>query len=140
MWPWTHQPHGRQTEDTIVTMRRRFGHKPATTPGGGVAMRALWNAGHNRDYLSDALALLTGWTHEGRELKRVLRLDDAQHAALAERIQVVADALQLRPDVRRLDGHTQIRLAGSEVGGLTAGEVTLAARIEDAYRAITRAA
>ena len=34
------------------------------------------------DYLSDALALLGGWTHEGREIKRVLRLDDAQHAAL----------------------------------------------------------
>ncbi|HEY3010503.1 MAG TPA: 4a-hydroxytetrahydrobiopterin dehydratase [Micromonosporaceae bacterium] len=102
-------------------------------------MRALWN-GQNRDYLSDALALLTGWTREGRDLQRVLRLDDAQHAALAERIQVVADALQVRPDVRRLDGHTQIRLGGSEAGGPTAGEVTFAARIEDAYRAITRAA
>jgi len=46
----------------------------------------------------------------------------------------------LRPDVRRLERHTQIRLGVSESGGLTAGEVTLAARIEDAYRAIIRAA
>lgn len=101
-------------------------------------MRALWNTGQNRDYLSDALALLTGWTREGRDLTRVLRLDEAQHAALTERIQVVADALQLRPDIRRLNGHTQIRVGTSEAGGrLTAGAVTLAARIEDAYRAIT---
>jgi 4a-hydroxytetrahydrobiopterin dehydratase len=102
-------------------------------------MRALWNTRHNRDYLSDAVALLTGWTREGRDLERVLRLDDAQHAALTERIQVVADALQLRPEIRRIEGHTQIRLGGSEPDGLTAGEVTLAARIEDAYRAITGA-
>jgi 4a-hydroxytetrahydrobiopterin dehydratase len=88
------------------------------------------------DYLSDALALLGGWTHEGREIKRVLRLDDAQHAALTERVKIVADALQLRPSIRRLDGYTQIRV-GTPTGALTAGEVTLAARIEDVYRAIT---
>jgi 4a-hydroxytetrahydrobiopterin dehydratase len=88
------------------------------------------------DYLSDALALLGGWTHEGREIKRVLRLDDAQHAALTERVKIVADALQLRPTIRRLDGYTQIAV-GTPAGVLTAGEVTLAARIEDVYRAIT---
>jgi 4a-hydroxytetrahydrobiopterin dehydratase len=103
-------------------------------------MRARWTAGQDRDYLNDALALLTGWTREGRDLKRVLRLDDAQHAALTERIQVVADALQLRPDIRRLEGHTQIRVGPAEHGGLTAGAVTLAARIEDAYRTITKPA
>jgi len=88
------------------------------------------------DYLSDALALLGGWSHEGREIKRVLRLDDAQHAALTERVKIVADALQLRPSIRRLDGYTQIRV-GTPSGALTAGEVTLAARIEDVYRAVT---
>jgi pterin-4a-carbinolamine dehydratase len=88
------------------------------------------------DYLSDALALLGGWSHEGCEIKRVLRLDDAQHAALTERVKIVADALQLRPTIRRLDGYTQIRV-GTLAGALTAGEVTLAARIEDVYRAIT---
>jgi 4a-hydroxytetrahydrobiopterin dehydratase len=102
-----------------------------------VAVRALWSNGHRRDYLSDALALLAGWTQDGREIRRTLRLDDTQHAALTERIKVVADALQLRPQVRRLNGHTQIRLGAPEGAALTAGEVTFAARIEDAYKAIT---
>jgi len=88
------------------------------------------------DYLSDALALLGGWSREGREIKRVLRLDDAQHAALTERVKIVADALQLSPSIRRLDGYTQIRV-GTPNGALTAGQVTLAARIEDVYRAVT---
>jgi 4a-hydroxytetrahydrobiopterin dehydratase len=92
-----------------------------------------------RDYLSDALALLEGWTRDGRDLRRTLHLDDCQHAALAERIKVVADALQLRPDVRRLDGHTQIKLRTPEGDGLSPGEITLAARIEDLYRTITGA-
>lgn len=100
-------------------------------------MRALWNTGRNRDYLSDALTLLAGWTREDREITRTLSLDETQHAALTERIKVVADALQLRPKIRRLDGHTQIRLGTPDGDALTAGEVTLAARIEDAYRAIT---
>jgi 4a-hydroxytetrahydrobiopterin dehydratase len=89
------------------------------------------------DYLSDALTLLAGWTHEGTEIRRTLRVDDAQHAALTERIQVAADALQVRPAVRRLDGYTQIMLRIPDGAGLTAGVVTLAARIEDAYRSVT---
>ena len=88
------------------------------------------------DYLSDALAQLGGWSREGRDIKRILRLDDAQHAALTERVKVVADALQFSPNIRRLDGYTQIRV-GTPNGALTAGEVTLAARIEDVYRAVT---
>jgi 4a-hydroxytetrahydrobiopterin dehydratase len=88
------------------------------------------------DYLNDALALLDGWSHEGCEIKRILRLDDAQHAALTERVKIVADALQLSPSIRRLDGYTRISV-GTPDGALTAGEVTLAARIEDVYRAIT---
>ncbi len=105
-------------------------------------MRARWSkqrdrgGGRRDDYLSDALTLLVGWIQEGREIRRTLRLDDAQHAALTERIKVAADTLQLRPEIRRLDGHTQIRLGAADDAGLTAGEVTLAARIEDAYRAV----
>jgi pterin-4a-carbinolamine dehydratase len=88
------------------------------------------------DYLTDALGLLAGWSRDGRDIKRTLRLDEAQHAALTERVKVVADALQLRPTIRRLEGYTQI-MVGTPTGALTAGEVTLAARIEDVYRAIT---
>lgn len=98
-------------------------------------MRARWSD-EQRDYLSDALALLQGWTHDGGEIRRTLQLDDSQHAALTERMKVVADALQLRPDVRRLDGRTQIRLRVPGMSDLSAGEVTLAARIEDLYRTI----
>ena len=99
-------------------------------------MRARRRSESGVDYLSDALALLGGWSHEGCEIRRVLRLDDAQHAALTERVKVAADALQLRPTIRRLDGYTQIAVC-TAAGVLTAGEVTLAARIEDVYRAIT---
>lgn len=102
-------------------------------------MRARWGRSRQRDYLSDALALLAGWTRDGREIRRSLPLDEAQHAQLTERIKVAADALQLRPDVRRCDGQTQIRVGASDGDGLTAGEVTLAARIEEAYRSITGA-
>jgi 4a-hydroxytetrahydrobiopterin dehydratase len=92
------------------------------------------------DYLADALSLLDGWTRDGREFRRTLRLDDAQHAALTERIKIVADTLQLRPQVRRLDGHTQIKLCTTEDEALSDGEVTLAARIEAMYQTIAHTA
>jgi pterin-4a-carbinolamine dehydratase len=102
-------------------------------------MRAFRNNGQGRDYLSDALNLLAGWTRDGREIKRTLPLDETQHAALTERIKVVSDALQIRPQIRRSEGHTQIKLGTPDGDALTAGEVALAARIEDAYRAVTNA-
>lgn len=89
------------------------------------------------DYLEDALALLTGWRRTENGLVRSLPLDEAQHAALTERIKVAADALQVRPTITRLDGHTHIRLAARDGQGITTHEVTMAARIEDAYRTVT---
>lgn len=89
------------------------------------------------DYLSEAFGLLSGWTRNGREISRTLELDDQQHAALTERIKVAADALQLRPQISRHNHETRIRLGVPPGGALTAGEVTMAARIEDAYRAVT---
>lgn len=99
-------------------------------------MRLTRNAHRGSDYLTDALGLLSGWTQDDHEIKRTLCLDDTQHAALTERIKVAADALHLHPEIRRLNGQTHIRLGTPEGSGLTAGEVTMAARIEDAYRAI----
>ncbi|BFU42391.1 hypothetical protein KRMM14A1004_06280 [Krasilnikovia sp. MM14-A1004] len=99
-------------------------------------MRARKTRGTRADYLSDALALLGGWTQDGLQLKRVLACDESQHAALTERIKVAADTLRIRPHIRRLDGHTQICLAAQDGTDITAGEVTLAARIEDAYRTV----
>ncbi len=77
-------------------------------------MRALWSGKTHHDPLSDALAILAGWTREGRQIKRTLALDDTQHAALTERIKVVADALRLRPEIRRHDGRTQINVAARD--------------------------
>lgn len=90
-----------------------------------------------RDDLRDALGQLHEWIGDAQEIRRTMRLDDSEHAALTERIKVVSDALQLRADVRRLDGYTQVCLRTPDGGALTAGEVRLAARIEDAYRAVT---
>lgn len=101
-------------------------------------MRAPWRGDSAGDYLNDALTLLGGWTREGREIKRTLRIDDAQHAALTERIKIVADTLQVQPTVRRLNGYTQIQVGVPGSGALTEGEVALAARIEDAYRTISQ--
>jgi pterin-4a-carbinolamine dehydratase len=100
-------------------------------------MRALWSSRTARDPLSDALALLVGWSREDRLIKRTLVIDDAQHAALAERMKIAADVLHLRPEVRRLGGHTQIKIAARDGDTLTEREVTLAARIEDVYRSLT---
>jgi pterin-4a-carbinolamine dehydratase len=82
------------------------------------------------------LALLSGWTRDGVQIRRVLPLDESQHAALTERIKVAADTLSLQPHIRRLDGHTQISLTATDGDAITQGEVALAARIEHAYRTI----
>ena len=100
-------------------------------------MRVSRSTTRRDDYLADALTLLAGWTRNDRDITRTLPLDETQHAALTERIKVVADALQLQPEIRRTDGQTRIRLSNPDGPGLTAGEVTMAARIEDAYRTIT---
>lgn len=99
-------------------------------------MRASWDTRRD-DYLHDALALLDGWTRQDRELTRTLPIDDSQHAALTERIKVAADALQCRPEIRRVDGETRIRLSTPDGDGLTDGAVALAARIETAYQTVT---
>lgn len=90
-----------------------------------------------REDLRDVLGQLTEWIGDAWEIRRTMRLDETEHAALTERIQVVADALQVRPHVRRLDGTTQVSLRTADGGALTSGEVRLAARIEDLYRTVT---
>jgi len=99
-------------------------------------MRARRQRVNRSDYLSDALALLGGWTRDGVQLKRELACDESQHAALTERIKVAADTLHIRPSIRRRDGHTQICLGDRDGDAITDGEVTLAARIEDFYRTV----
>jgi pterin-4a-carbinolamine dehydratase len=88
--------------------------------------------------LRDALGQLTEWIKDPRELRRSLPIDETEHAALTERVKVVADVLQRHPDMRRQNGVTLISVRHPEGGSLTADEVRLAARIEDAYRSIHR--
>jgi 4a-hydroxytetrahydrobiopterin dehydratase len=102
-------------------------------------MRVRKQRSGGSDYLSDALALLSGWTRDGVQLRRELACDDSQHAALTERIKVAADTLHIRPRIRRADGHTQICLGDRDGDAITDGEVTLAARIEDFYRTVVGA-
>jgi pterin-4a-carbinolamine dehydratase len=89
-----------------------------------------------RDDLRDALGQLKEWIVDNREIRRTMLLDDSEHAALAERIKVVSEALQVHPHVRRDNGYTYVCLRTPDGGALTAGEVRLAARIEDAYRSV----
>lgn len=90
-----------------------------------------------QDFLHDALSQLDGWSNDRHEICRTFDIDESQHADLTERAKVFADVFRLRPDIRRVDGLTQIRIA-QHAEGLTANEVALAARIEDAYRVVTR--
>jgi hypothetical protein len=101
-------------------------------------MGAVWRR-DQPDYLTDALAQLTGWTRDLRGLRRMLQLDDSEHRQLAEQLTVYADAAEVRAQVRRLDGYTQIQVCATESGTLTASEVTVAARIEAAYQALRQA-
>lgn len=101
-------------------------------------MRSRRRRNNGADYLSEAIALLGGWTRDGVQLRRDLPCDDSQHADLTERIKVAADTLHIRPHIRRVDGHTQICLGASDGTAITDGEVTLAARIEDFYRTVVQ--
>ncbi len=102
-------------------------------------MRVRRGGKGHRDYLTDAFALLQGWTREGHEIRRTLLLDDSQHVVLTESMKVAADAMQLRAEARRQCGATKITYSNPEGDDLSAGEVALAARIEDLYRRITGA-
>lgn len=103
-----------------------------------MVIRALWSR-TGRDHLSDALAQLDGWVREGCLIKRTLLLTDSQHAELTERTKIAADVLHLRPEIRRLDGRTQIKIVPCDCDELTDREVTLAARIEEIHRAVNNA-
>jgi pterin-4a-carbinolamine dehydratase len=100
-------------------------------------MGVVWKRGQRRDYLSDALSQLSGWLHDGDGIRRTLQLDEAQHAILTERIQIAAEALGVRPQIRRLDGRTQIRVCSESDGRLTPAEVGLAARVEAVYQSLS---
>ncbi|GAA1816386.1 hypothetical protein GCM10009682_41580 [Luedemannella flava] len=90
-----------------------------------------------QEFLDDALRTLKEWFGDAREIRRTLHISDAEHAALTERIKVASDVFQLRPEVRRADGNTQIRVRTADGGSINAGAVALAARIEAAYQAVT---
>jgi len=99
-------------------------------------MGVVWKRQAKNDYLSDALSQLAGWMRDEECIRRTLQLDETQHAVLTERIQIVAEAFGVRPQIRRLDGRTQIKVCADADGSLTPAEVGLAARVEALYQSL----
>jgi 4a-hydroxytetrahydrobiopterin dehydratase len=124
--------------DGADKIRPQAGNDAGGANGRGLQVLIKRPWGQRRDYLTDALSQLVGWIRDGDCIKRTLQLDDVQHALLTERISVAADALGVRPQIRRLDGRTQIRVCHEADGVLTPAEVGLAARIEAVYTQLTR--
>jgi 4a-hydroxytetrahydrobiopterin dehydratase len=91
----------------------------------------------NDEIVHNVLAQLDGWQGDVRGIHRTLDITDAEHADLTERIKVVADAMRLRPSLRRESGRTTIHLDPANGDRVGPAEVTLAARIESAYRSVS---
>src|SRR4051812_34890771 len=91
----------------------------------------------NNEIVHNVLAQLDGWQGDVRGIHRTLDITDAEHADLTERIKVVADAMRLRPTLRRESGRTTIDLDPANGDRVGPAEVTLAARIESAYRSVS---
>lgn len=93
----------------------------------------------NDEILREALAHLATWQGDRRGIQRTLRISEAEHADLVERIKVVSDAMRLRPELRREDGCTTIGLDPVDGDQISTAQVALAARIEAAYREVAGA-
>jgi 4a-hydroxytetrahydrobiopterin dehydratase len=91
----------------------------------------------NDEIVHNVLAQLDGWQGDVRGIHRTLDITDAEHADLTERVKVVADAMRLRPTLRRESGRTTIHLDPTNGDRVGPAEVTLAARIESAYRSVS---
>jgi 4a-hydroxytetrahydrobiopterin dehydratase len=91
----------------------------------------------NDEIVHNVLAQLDGWQGDVHGIHRTLDISDAEHAELTERIKVVADAMRLRPALRRDGGLTTIHLDPANGERVSPAEVTLAARIESAYRSVS---
>jgi pterin-4a-carbinolamine dehydratase len=91
----------------------------------------------NDEILHEALTHLAGWQGDQHGIERTLEISDAEHAELTERIKVVADAMRLRPILRRTDGRTSIEVDPIDGEILSTAQVALAARIEAAYHTIS---
>ncbi|MGA8116097.1 MAG: 4a-hydroxytetrahydrobiopterin dehydratase [Actinocatenispora sp.] len=93
----------------------------------------------NDEILREALAHLASWHGDRRGIHRTLRISESEHADLIERIKVVADAMRLRPSLRREDGCTRIGLDPLDGDQISTAQVALAARIEAAYQHVSGA-
>lgn len=91
----------------------------------------------NDEILHEALASLAGWQGDRHGIARTLEISDAEHAELTERVKVLADAMRLRPTLRRIDGQTSIEVDPVDGETLSTAQVALAARIEAAYHTIS---
>ena len=85
----------------------------------------------------DALSRLAGWTGDTGGIGRTYRLSPSEHGEFTERVKVCSDAMDHRPDIRRVGDQTQVWLCTRAEGGVTEYDIALAARIADIVRVVT---
>jgi 4a-hydroxytetrahydrobiopterin dehydratase len=82
--------------------------------------------------IEDALAALPGWTYEDDKLVKRAAVPAGSQAALTDTISRVADEMNHHPDVSTEGDSVVFRLWTHSAGGVTAKDVELAGRIDQA--------
>lgn len=78
----------------------------------------------------DALSRLSGWSGGPEGIECTLRLSPGEYGDFTERLKVCSDALGHRPVLRRAGDTVEVWLRTDAEGGVTASDITLAARID----------
>jgi len=82
--------------------------------------------------IDDALAALPGWRREGNKLVRDVPVEDDSRDNLERAIMTVADELDHHPVISEGDGELRLEVWTHSDGGITAKDVELAGRIDQA--------
>lgn len=85
-----------------------------------------------------ALERLQGWERRGKALARLVRVPADSYPALRQAIMNEADAMNHHPDMEQTGEGAQITLWTHSAGGITAKDVTLAARIDQVISGAAR--
>ena len=86
----------------------------------------------SHDAIDTALRALPGWAFDGEALVKHADVPDDSQDALERTVGAVADELDHHPVVTREPGTVTFRLWTHSAGGVTAKDVDLAARIDQA--------
>lgn len=82
--------------------------------------------------IDDALASLPGWQHDDNKLARNVPVESGSQDNLERAVMEVAEELDHHPEIERSDGEMRFQLWTHSAGGVTAKDVELAARIDQA--------